>query len=71
MERYQYRCNKCLMLEERLFEEEKLPLCVIPCSRCGGLAIRVPASESMSKIFSELGRMNDSQGFDSDGSRMI
>jgi hypothetical protein len=33
------------------------PLCAVPCPRCAGLAVKLPASESMSKIFGELERM--------------
>jgi hypothetical protein len=58
MRKRAYRCNKCLNLEERHIAEGREPLCAVPCSQCGGLAIKLPTSSSMSKIFGELAQLN-------------
>jgi hypothetical protein len=36
MKRCQYRCNKCLVIEERFIFGGQEPLLTVPCSRCGG-----------------------------------
>jgi hypothetical protein len=54
MKIYQYRCNRCMILEERLLSGGQGPLCTVPCPKCGGLAIRLPTSASMEKIFEEV-----------------
>jgi hypothetical protein len=58
MQTHAYRCNKCLKLEERHVTEGRDPLSAVPCSQCGGLAIKLPTSLSLSKIFSELAQLN-------------
>lgn len=64
MKSHQYRCNKCLVLLERQLTEGVEALCTFPCPRCGGLAIKMPTSKSMSKIFAELERMNKEHNFE-------
>jgi hypothetical protein len=51
MKKHQYRCNRCLIIEERVLWAGMAPLSSVPCSRCGGLAIRLPAAESVAQLF--------------------
>ncbi len=51
MQKHQYRCNRCLIIEERALWAGMSPLSSVPCSRCGGLAIRLPANESIAHLF--------------------
>jgi hypothetical protein len=62
MQKHAYRCNKCLNLEERHSTEGHEPLYAAPCSQCGGLAIKLPASLSMSRIFGELEQLSKEKG---------
>lgn len=57
MKRHQYRCNTCLILEERWLREGVEPFFAVPCPKCAGLAIKLPTSDSMSKIFADLARV--------------
>lgn len=57
MKRHQYRCNTCLILEERWLREGVEPFFAVPCPKCAGLAIKLPTSDSMGRIFAELARM--------------
>ena len=34
-----------------MLREETDPLCAVPCSKCGGPAIRLPVSESLEEWF--------------------
>jgi hypothetical protein len=51
VKKHQYRCNRCLIIEDRVLREELTPLCSVPCSRCGGLAIKLPAGEAVAALF--------------------
>jgi hypothetical protein len=52
-------------LEERPIIDGREPMGATPCSRCDGLAIKLPASSSMSNIFSEVSQLNkDKSGLD-------
>jgi hypothetical protein len=56
LKKHEYRCNRCLIIENRLLSEGIKPLCSVACSKCGGLAIRLPVSESIDKLFEEIGQ---------------
>ena len=51
MQRHHYRCNKCLVIEETQGTEDGEPSSSIPCPRCAGLGIRIPASRSLDRLF--------------------
>jgi hypothetical protein len=53
VKKHQYRCNRCLTIEDRVLREELAPLCSVPCSRCGGLAIKLPVAESVAALFAD------------------
>jgi hypothetical protein len=56
MEKHEYRCNRCLIIEDRWLSGGLKPLCSVACSKCGGLAIRMPVSESIDNLFEEIGQ---------------
>ena len=46
-----YRCNRCLaVLHEHLNEAAKANY-ILPCSKCSGLAVKIPASYYKDEIF--------------------
>ena len=51
MEKIEYRCGRCLIIEERWFLKFQKPTNSAPCSRCGGLAIRLPLEKWKHKVF--------------------
>jgi hypothetical protein len=55
MQKAQYRCNRCLILEERTLFNDSAPLCAVPCPKCEGMAVLLPASSSMENILRDLG----------------
>jgi len=54
MNKYEYRCNRCLIIEERWHFNSKKPTDSLPCHKCGGLAIRLPWSKSIDKVFDDF-----------------
>ncbi len=53
MQRHHYRCNKCLVIEETQGTDDAEASSSIPCPRCEGLGIRIPASRSLDRLFAE------------------
>ena len=51
MNKYEYRCNRCLVIEERWLVHSDKPSNSIPCHKCGGLALRLPWSKSKRNVF--------------------
>ena len=48
-----YRCNRCLaVLHEHLTEAAKANY-MVPCSKCSGLAVEIPATYYMEEIFKD------------------
>ena len=54
MNRYEYRCNRCLVIEERWLVNSDKPSNSIPCHKCGGLALRLPWSKSKRNVFEDF-----------------
>ena len=54
MKKHEYRCNRCLIIENKWISEGLKPLCSVACSKCGGLAIKLPVSESIDNLFKEI-----------------
>jgi hypothetical protein len=54
MKKYEYRCNRCLIIEERWLFNSKKPSDSVPCHKCGSLAIRLPWSKSIDKVFDDF-----------------
>ncbi len=54
MNKYEYRCNKCLVIEERWLLYFKKPTDSIPCPKCGRSAIRLPYSNLTDKVFDRV-----------------
>jgi len=46
MNRYQYRCNRCLIIEDEWVHNGNLPSNSVPCHKCGGVANRLPPPTS-------------------------
>lgn len=46
MVKYEYRCNRCLIIEEKWYSQSYDPSIDIPCHKCGGLALRIPWSKT-------------------------
>lgn len=45
MTKYEYRCNRCLIIEEKWYSKSYDPADSVPCQKCGGLALRIPWSK--------------------------
>ena len=58
MKKYEYRCNRCLIVEERWLSYSINPSNSVPCHKCGGLALRLPWSESKDKVFNDFAKNN-------------
>jgi hypothetical protein len=54
MKKYEYRCNRCMIIEDRWLRGGVEPLCSVACSKCGGLAIRLPVSSSIECVFLQI-----------------
>ena len=54
VKKHAYRCNRCLVIEDRVLSENLKPWYSAPCSKCGGLSIRLPISESIDRLFQEI-----------------
>jgi len=54
MSKYEYRCSRCLIIEERWLSNSKKPTNSIPCPKCGGLTIRLPWSRVIDKVFDDF-----------------
>jgi hypothetical protein len=55
LKKAQYRCSRCLILEERTLFNDMVPLCAVPCHKCEGMAVLLPASSSMEDILRDIG----------------
>jgi hypothetical protein len=53
VKKHQYRCNRCLIIENRVLREGLVPLCSVPCPQCGGLALKLPVGESVAALFKD------------------
>jgi hypothetical protein len=47
----QYRCNRCLSVEDVNLKDLLEPGFIIPCSKCSGLAIKLPVSKPIENFF--------------------
>jgi hypothetical protein len=56
MKKIEYRCNKCLIIEERFLPNFQEPQNTAACHKCGGLAIRLPLSKWKDKIFEDFAK---------------
>jgi hypothetical protein len=45
-----YRCNRCLSIEHIPLGSQGVSF-VIPCTKCGGLAVKQPVQDSIFKMF--------------------
>ena len=60
MNKYEYRCNRCLIIEERWFTRFEKPLNSIPCHKCGGFAVRLPWEKWKKHVFKDYKKEQDS-----------
>jgi Zn finger protein HypA/HybF involved in hydrogenase expression len=54
MKKLEYRCSRCLIIEERWATISVEKFNSVPCPKCGGLALRIPWSESKDKVFEDI-----------------
>ena len=55
MKKYEYRCNRCLIIEEKwVLYSNNQPSLSVPCHKCGGLALRLPWSKSKEYVFEDF-----------------
>jgi 3-methyladenine DNA glycosylase AlkC len=54
MNKIEYRCNRCLVIEERWLLKSNKSFNSIPCHKCEGLALRLPWSKSIDKVFDDF-----------------
>ena len=51
MNKYEYRCDRCLIIQEQWLHNSKIPFNNVPCYECGGLSIRIPLVKSKEDVF--------------------
>jgi hypothetical protein len=56
MKKIEYRCNRCLIIEEKFLLNSQKPANTAACHQCGGLAIRLPLSKWKEKIFEDFAK---------------
>jgi hypothetical protein len=56
MKKIEYRCNRCLLIEERWLLKFQKPTNSTPCHKCGGLAIRLPLEKWKHKVFEDFAK---------------
>jgi len=54
MKKLEYRCNRCLIIEETWVTNSAKQFNSVPCHKCGGLAIRIPWSKSKDRVFEDF-----------------
>lgn len=50
MKKLEYRCDRCLIIEEKWYLSSHDPTNRVLCHLCGGPALRIPLSESNESI---------------------
>lgn len=53
MKRLEYRCEKCMIIEERWYINSHKPTSGVTCHLCGGVASKIPLSNSNETIAQE------------------
>ena len=56
MNKYEYRCDRCLIIEEKWLRNSNRPSNNVPCHKCGGLAFRIPWVKSKEDVFEVLSK---------------
>ena len=56
MKKIEYRCNRCLIIEEKFLLNSQKPNNTATCHKCGGLAIRIPFNKWKDKIFEDFAK---------------
>jgi len=46
MTKYEYKCKRCLIIEEKWSLNSNMPSDTVPCHKCGGSALRIPWSKT-------------------------
>lgn len=41
MQKYEYRCNRCMVIEQKWILNSSKPTESVPCGKCGGSAERI------------------------------
>jgi hypothetical protein len=62
MNKIEYRCNRCLLIEERWLTNSNKHSNSIPCHKCGGLALKLPWSKSKREVFKDFTQQLDNFG---------
>jgi NMD protein affecting ribosome stability and mRNA decay len=50
MKKYEYRCDRCLIIEEKWILHSDKPFNSVLCHKCGGLALRLPWPKSQKDV---------------------
>ena len=56
MKKYEYRCDKCMIIEERWILGTAKPSNYIFCYKCGSEALRHPCPKSQENILKKIER---------------
>ncbi len=59
MKRLEYRCDKCLIIEEKWYVNSHQPSNSVLCHLCGGPALRIPLSTATDCHFEDGKRNRD------------
>ena len=54
MKKFEYRSNRCLIIEEKWYLNSNSASISVPCQKCGGLALRIPWSKSQEFIYEDI-----------------
>lgn len=54
MKKFEYRCSRCLIIEERWTTNSENHIISVPCHKCGGLALRIPWSKWQNRDFEDF-----------------
>ncbi len=54
MKKYEYRCDRCMIIEERWIRYSDKPSNRVLCHKCGGLALRLPWPKSQEDVFEDF-----------------
>jgi len=54
MKKYEYRCEKCMIIEERWVLYSDKPSNRVLCHKCDGLALRLPWPKSQKDVFEDF-----------------
>jgi len=59
MNKYEYKCNRCLIIEKEWILYSIKPSESVTCPKCGGLALRLPPQKLEADVFEGFQKEKD------------